>query len=161
RPIRFLAFLALPAVRLLTISTEAVVKLLGLKTPAEPPVTEEEVKIMIEQGAAAGVFEREEETMMKRVLCLGDQSVGSIMTQRIDVIFLDADAPFDDNLSKMLATPHSYFPIYRESQDDVIGLVSTKDVLSRLAEARAKGEKTVELLSGIRDPLFVAESMPV
>jgi putative hemolysin len=161
RPIGLISFVTRPAVRLLSFCTEALVKLLRLKAPEEPPVTEEEVKIMIEQGAAAGVFEPEEETMMKRVLRLGDQSVGVIMTQRLEVVFLDGDASFEENLARMLETPHSYYPVFRESQDDIVGVVGVKDVMARLAENRRGGDTSgVDLAALMKTPLFVAESMP-
>lgn len=161
RPLKFLAFLTLPAVRLLSYSTEVLVKLFGMGGTTESPVTEEEVKIMIEQGTAAGVFEREEESMMKRVLRLGDQTASAIMTPRLEVVFLDGDAGFAENLKLMMQAPHSYFPIYRVSQDDVIGLVATKDVMSRLASSRQEGKPEFDILALAREPLFVAESMPV
>lgn len=161
RPIVMISFLTRPAVRLLSSCTELLVRLLRLRAPNEPAVTEEEVKIMIEQGAAAGVFEPEEETMMKRVLRLGDLTVGSIMTQRMDVVFLDEQAPFETNLERMLDTPHSYYPVFRESQDDVIGIVGVKDVMAKLAERKlGAASEHIELAAFFKPPLFVADSMP-
>lgn len=160
RPIRLISWFARPAVRLLSLSTELLLKVLRIKAPVEPPVTEEEVKILIEQGAAAGVFEPEEETMMKRVLRLGDQRVDSLMTQRLDVVFLDLEAPFADNLQRMLLTPHSYYPVFRETQDDIVGVVAVKDVMAQLAKPPGSTEGPIELVHLCKEPLFVAESMP-
>ena len=159
-PIGLISRFARPAVRLLSLTTELLLKTLRIKAPDEPAVTEEEVKILIEQGAAAGVFEPEEETMMKRVLRLGDQSVDSIMTQRLDVVFLDIEASFADNMQRMLMTPHSYYPVFRESQDDVVGIIGVKDVMAQLAKQEGTSDRGIDLTALLKEPLFVAESMP-
>ncbi|MGH7598702.1 MAG: hemolysin family protein, partial [bacterium] len=75
KPMRLLAKVASPAVRLLSSSTNAILRLLGVKPSTEPPVTEEEIKIMIEQGKQAGVFEKAEQDIVERVFRLGDQRV--------------------------------------------------------------------------------------
>ncbi|RYZ65249.1 MAG: DUF21 domain-containing protein, partial [Proteobacteria bacterium] len=82
-PIRWLAWIATPAVKFLSFLTEAILKLLRFKAPDDSGVTEDEVRMMVEQGTQSGVFEREEESIIKRTFRLSDQRVDEVMTQRL------------------------------------------------------------------------------
>ena len=158
RPIRFLSIVATPVVRALGFATNTTLKVIGAKAFPESSVSEEEVNIMMEQGTQAGIFEKEEETMVKRVLKLGDRRVGELMTQRVKLISLDIDAPFRENLVKIIDSQHSYFPVYRDIPDRLIGIVSTKGVLEQMAKEKAD---TIDLKTCLTEPLYVAEGMPV
>jgi putative hemolysin len=155
KPIRFVELMFSPVVRLLSYTTDKMLHAVTDPQNAEPPVTEEEVKIMIEQGAVAGVFDREEETIMKRVLRLGDRRVHEIMTPRPQVVCLDVDAATRDNIQEMIDTHHSYFPVYAERHDNIIGIVSAKSALAKRAETETQGLRPLLI-----EPLYVAESMP-
>ena len=156
RPIRVLSLVSLPAVKFLSWATEGLLKIAGATLPSDPPVTEEEVKIMIEQGTEAGVFEKEEESMMKRVISFGDRRVGDLMTQRLKIVTLNVNAPFEQNLKTMLATPHSYFPVYDNGMDGLLGVVSVKCLLKCMAESKLVN---TDIRKCIFEPLFVPESM--
>ena len=97
-PMKWLSKLFSPIVSFLTLSTDVVTRLIGLRASEEPPVTEKEITVMIEQGTLAGVFEPAEHTMVKRVFRLGDRTVGSLMTLRLDIVWVDLDDPLDMNL---------------------------------------------------------------
>lgn len=99
---QFLSTISGPLVSLLSASTEFVVRLLGIKPASEPTVTEEEVKILIEQGRETGVFEDVEQEMVERVFRLSDRSVNSLMTHRSEMVWLDVEDPLEENIKKIL-----------------------------------------------------------
>jgi len=152
-PVRFISVVAMPFVSVLSFTTEKVLRTMGVKPRTESPVTEEEVQILIEQGTRAGVFEKTEETMMKRVLRLGDLRTGDLMTPRTLIVALDLEDSYNENLGRILAEPHSFFPIYRGNSDHFVGLVSLKALLARMATGQP-----VVLADLMTDPLFVAET---
>jgi putative hemolysin len=155
KPISLLAVFSRPAVRFLSAATEGILKLFRYKQPEEAPVTDDEVRILVEQGAQAGVFEREEETIIKRTLKLSDRSVSEVMTQRHKLICLDIEDSLDESMIKIRSSLHSYFPVYKDSIDRVIGVVSVKRLF-----AASHTSPSFDFASCIEEPLFVAESMP-
>ena len=88
-PMRLLSAISSPIVRLLTASTDVIFRLLGSPPSQEPPVTEEEIKRLIQQGTAAGVFEESEQDMIEAVIELGDKSARALMTPRTQIVWLD------------------------------------------------------------------------
>ncbi len=156
RPIQVLSVMASPAVAVLSFFTEFFLRILRVKPNDEPSVSEEEVKIMIEQGAEAGVFHPQEESMMKRVLAFGDRRVGELMTQRRQLVCLDVDAPFPQVLKVILTSPHSYYPVFQGTSDHLIGIVSVKAILGCVGD---DGLRDVNLRQCLVEPLFVTESM--
>ena len=157
KPVRLVSILARPIVRVLTVSTEATIRLLGIKASDDQAVTEEEVKGMIDQGAEAGAFEKAEGSMMKRVLSFGDRRVGELMTQRLQMVALDINAPFSQNIKTIMDAPHSYFPVYQGTTDHLIGIVSNKCILDCMIRQQSL---EVELRECLFEPLFVSERMP-
>nr|MBN1228365.1 HlyC/CorC family transporter [Anaerolineae bacterium] len=153
RPMQVLAKLAAPAVRLLTISTEAVVRLVGAKPSPEPPITEEEINILMEQGARTGVFEPVEHDIVERVLDLDQRRVGSVMTPYIEIDWLDIDAPQETNWHKLASSGRSYFPVCKGSLDRPVGVVSVKSIWT----AMFKGQDT-DLQSLMQPALYVPEN---
>ena len=153
-PMRLVAVLAFPAVRLLSLSTEVVLRLLGVQPTAEPPVTEEEIKILIEQGTQAGVFEAAEQDMVERVFRLGDRHVGVLMTPRTEIVWLDVEDSSEQIQSRITSTVHSRFLVAQGALDQVLGIVHAKDLLARSLEGQP-----FDLKACLRQPLFVPESM--
>jgi putative hemolysin len=153
RPMRFLSWLAKPFVAFLSFSTNAVFGLLRLRPSSDPPVTEEEIKVLIEQGTQAGVFEATEQDLVERVFRLGDRRVSALMTPRPDVFWLDLDSPEEEILQEMRASHYSRFPVCRESVDNIVGVVKAKDYLSGKLN-----DPSVTLESFVREPLFVPET---
>ncbi len=155
-PMNFLARLATPVVTLLSVSTEMVLRLLGYKPSDEPTVTEEDVKLMIYQGAQVGVFEESEQEMVARVFRLGDRRVSSLMTYRTEVVFLDLDDPLDTNLDKIAASGHARFPLCQGSPDEVIGIIHAKDLFAQTRRCQA-----IDLREIVQPAVFVPERMSV
>ena len=153
RPMRLLSNVAYPVVRFLSILTESVLKLLGLRPTQALPVTEEEIKVMMEQGAEAGVFEKEEQQLVSNVFRLDQQRVGSIMTPRVDIVYLDVEDSFDDTRCKIQGSLYSVLPVCRGGFVNVLGIVHAKDLLTR----SLSGE-SLDLLVSLKPPLYVPET---
>lgn len=154
-PMRSLSIVASPFVSILGVSTDLVLRLLGQKPSEEPPVTEEEIKVMIEQGTEAGVFALAEKEIVERVFRLGDRRVASLMTRRSEIAWLDIEDSFEENKKKMAASSFSRIPLCRGGLDNVMGIVRAKDLLTQCMEGHA-----VDLTTGLQPPVFVPESLP-
>lgn len=156
KPMRMLAVMATPIVRLLGSSTDLVLGILRMRVSTEPPVTEEEIKVLMEQGTRAGMFEEAEQDMIERVFSLGERRINTIMTPRTQVAWLDFDDPLQETLLKMTESAHSRFPVGQGTLDNFLGIVHVKDLmLSSLAG------KPMDLKSALHHPLFVPESMHI
>jgi putative hemolysin len=156
QPMRLLSVIASPLVFILSRSTKAVLWVMRVKETHEPPVTEEEIKIMLEEGTEAGVFEKAEMSMVEGVFDLGDRRVESLMTHRSDVIALDLNDPISDNLQKMTRSGRSNFPVYEGDLDHIVGMVSVKDVLAGMVEGG-----TPDIRAAVTKPLFAPEAISV
>jgi putative hemolysin len=151
---RLLSVLTAPAGRLLSASTELVLQSLGMRPATEPPVTEEEIIVLLEQGTQAGMFEKAERHMVESVFRLGDRRIGALMTPRTELVWLDVDDSPETLHHKIAASPHSSFLVAQGSIDNVLGLVEAKDIAARCLVGQA-----VELRALVRQPLLVPESM--
>jgi putative hemolysin len=149
-PLSFVSRIASPVVHLLGSSTRFILRVIGARPPEEPPVTEEEIKVMLEQGTEAGVFEEAEHDMMKSLLKLGDRTVDALMKPRREVVWLNLEDTWEDNRKKMATSLYSRFPVAQGTLDNVIGIVQAKDLLTRCLA----GEK-IDLKQAARPPLFV------
>ncbi len=150
---RFLANIGTPIVYLLSASTEALLGLLGIQITEESQVTEEEIKVMIAQGAESGMFEEAEHDMVERVFRLGDRPIKALMTPRTEIDWLDVDAPFEETQREVLNSGHSRFPIARENLDNCLGIVEIREFLN----ASINGNP-IELVRVSSPPLYVAET---
>ncbi|MEH2416623.1 hemolysin family protein [Nostoc sp.] len=152
-PMQALAAIASPVVFLLSASTDLILRLLGITASTEPQVTEEEIKILIEQGTEAGTFEEAEQDMVERVFRLGDRPVSYLMTPRPDIVWLDLDDSAEENRQKMVDSAYSRYPICQGGLDNVLGVIPVTDLLAR----SFRGEP-LDLTVGLRQPVFVPES---
>lgn len=155
KPMSWLARLTAPLVYLLGISTDAVLKLLGVEAAEEQPMTEEEIKVLIEQGTRAGLFEIAEQEMVTRVFRLADRSVRSIMTPRVEIVWLDVTSSLEEIQQEMLDSPHSRFPVGDTSLDNCIGILAVKDFWAAI-----KTDSSFQLRSILQSPFFVPETTP-
>lgn len=153
KPMQFLSRFVAPLVHLLSISTDLLLKLLGIKASEEPAITEEEIKVLIRQGAESGMFEESEQEMVERVFRLGDRSVKSLMTPRTKIVWLDLDSPLTETIQKVHDSSYSRFPIARGSIDQCVGIVRGSRLL-----ATQLFNQNAELESLMQSPLYVAES---
>ena len=155
-PMRMVARIAKPFVHILSGTTEAVVRLLGIKLSTEPSVTEEEFHVLLELGTEAGVFEEAEQEMVESVLTLGDRRVNSLMKPRHEIVWLDPDDLPAEITQKIMASGYSRFPVAHESLDSILGEVRAKDLL-----IRALNGLPFDLKASLCRPLYVPEVMPV
>ena len=156
KPMFYLSIIAKRFVIILSYSTESVLRVLKVRKITGPPVTEEEIKIMLEEGTEAGVFEKAELNMIEGVLEIGDRRVDSLMTHRSDIIGLDLEDSTDENLRKMIESGRSHFPVYEGELDNIVGMISVKKVLEKFVKSG-----TVDLRDLVTKPVFVPESASV
>ena len=153
-PMRGLSTIAAPVVRLLSVSTDIVIRLLGIKPSAEPSITPEELRILIEQGTESGVFEESEQDMIESVLRLDERRVGAFMTPRTHIVWFDIEDSPEDIRRKIADSQHSRFPVIKDSLDNVLGIVRAKDLLNQ-----SLAGQPLDLRALLRPPLFIPESM--
>jgi putative hemolysin len=154
-PMRLLSAITAPAVWFLSVSTEGVLRLLGVRRTGAPPVSEQEVEILMEEGAQAGVFEEEERDLVRRALRLDDRPARDLMTPRPNVVWLDADDPPEEILRRAREAGHSFFPVARRDLDNLLGIASVKEAWARQASA-----KNANLLGSLRRSPLVPEGAP-
>ncbi len=153
RPMQFLSRLAWPAVRALSTSSNFLLRLLKAKPSDEPPITEEEVKLLIDQGTEAGVFEETEQDLVENIFRLPDQKVPALMTPRLDIVWLDIEAPIEETRQRIINSPYSRTPVCQGALDNILGIVKAKDLLSRVLAG-----EPFDLRAALRQPLYVPET---
>lgn len=129
RPMQWLAVLTRPFVRLLSVSTDALLHLLHRHPAARQDIIEEEIHALLQEGSATGEIERQEREMVRNVFRLDDRPVESLMTPRADIVFLDTTLPLEENLRRVAESGHARFPVCRDGLDEVLGILDTKLLL--------------------------------
>ena len=153
-PMKALSTITAPAVKVLTLSTDFVIRLLGVKPSNAPTVTLGEIRVLIEQGTESGVFHATEQEMIESVLRLDEKRVSAFMTPRTQIVSFDLEDTTEDIHRKITTTPHSRFPVVRDTLDDVRGIVRAKDLLAQTLAGRP-----FDLQALLRPPLFVPENI--
>ena len=153
-PMLWLSRLASPLVVLLSASTNLVLRILGIQPSAEPPVTEEEIKVLIDIGTRAGVFEAAEQDLVEGVFQMADRRLESLMTPRSEIVWLDLEEEPQDTRRKIIYARHSRFPVTQGGLDHVVGIVNAKDLLARSLEGY-----DLDLRANMVDALFVPENI--
>ncbi len=154
RPIRGLATAAKPFVRLLSGSTDFILKVFGAVSHNANAVTEEEIHALIEEGSESGVIDEQERAMVRNVFRLDDRQIASLMTPRSSIVYVDLDDTPDENLKKVVEAEHSRFPVVRGGLREVVGVLSARQLLQQLA----RGEKP-NFSTGAVPPVYVPESL--
>lgn len=150
-----IARISKPIVAFLSFSTDLGLKLLGVQENKEPAVSEEEVKVMIEEGKRSGVFEETEQDIVESVFRMSDRAVHAMMTPRTDVTWVDLDESTQEILDEIRESNDSYYPVVRGGADNVLGILNAKKILDRFI----LGEE-VCLDELIDTPLYLPESTP-
>jgi putative hemolysin len=151
---RILSIIATPVVRFLSFSTKIMVKILGIKQIKEPPVTEEELKILIEQGSQFGSIEKKETEMIKSIFRFGDRKAYSIMINRQDIVWIDINDPFDVTTNTIYNSNYSRLPLCNGSIDEIIGIIRVKDFFRNFEKGKELNLKDIAT-----QPLFVPENL--
>lgn len=156
-PMQLLSQLTRPVVSFLSASTEAVFRILPIEPSDEPPVTEEEIKLLLERGTKAGIFEQVEQDIVERALRLDERRIDGIMTPRTQIIWLDLNDNAETNVRKIIEGGRSRYPVCRDDLDNVIGVVRVRDLMSQRLDGATAEDIDVE--QAMDQPLFVVESM--
>jgi len=154
RPMQILSTGGRPLVLLLSVSTEAILRLLRVRQVKQPAVTIEEIKVLFEQGAEEGVFEPSEHEMMTNVLNLDERHVGSVLTPRSDIVYLDVRDPIEVNRGKLRGAQHTVLPLCDGGLDHVLGFVRATKVLEQVLDTGV-----LDLQSLAEPALYVPETM--
>ena len=162
RPMLWVASAAKPFVALLSISTQAVLKLLRIDTTAGRGVTEEEIAASLEEGVDAGLIEQHEHQMVQNVFLLDNRLLTSLMLPRSDIEWLDAADTVEQAIVKAATTAHSWYPVARGSLDDVVGVVNVATLLAlgRGPELQAAGGPTAPPPGTVRSERIDAYTVP-
>lgn len=155
-PMFYFSKIGKPLIWFLSKSTEIVLKLLRIKPTKEPDVTEEEITQLIEQGVYSGVVETIEQDLVEQIFYLGDKDLGDILTPRTQLVWIDIEDSFEENMRVMNESPYSKFPVGKESLDNFQGIIHTKDVFSKMVSG-----EDFTLADCIEKTLVFPESMKV
>ncbi len=151
--IAHLSRLAHPLVLLLGGSTNVLLRIFRFKPAVDSSVTEEEIKLMINEGTRAGTFQQFEQNTIDRVFRLADRRVTVLMTPRIDMIRLSLDESMEETKRRITESKHSSYPVVQHALDNIVGVVWGKDLLSMIIK-----ENTFDLQRLCRKPVFVSAS---
>ncbi|WP_440221568.1 hemolysin family protein [Dokdonella sp. MW10] len=153
-PMSVLAIVAKPFVMLLSVSTKTLLRILGIRQDASSVVTEEDIHAMLREGSEAGVIEHDEHAIVRNVFRLDDRQIVSLMVPRMDVVYLDLDAPEEVNRAILERGEHNRLPVVRGGLHLVVGIVSARHLLSR----SLRGEP-LDIEAHMRPAVFIPESL--
>ena len=154
--IRSISVITAPFVKLLTFSTNMVSKIFGVGEAEEEVVTEEEIKMMIDEGEEKGTIEKGERVLLNNVFEFNDIIVSEIMTPRTDMYAIDINDDIKNWLDEVDEYKYSRIPVYDESVDDIKGILFVKDILKPL-----KDNEDIDIKRLMREPYFVPESKDI
>ncbi|MDD2986800.1 hemolysin family protein [Flavobacterium sp.] len=150
-PMKIISKITAPFIWLLTISTEFILEVFKIKPTADGKVTEEEIKAIIKEGTEVGEVQAIEQDIVERVFHIGDRKVNSLMTHRKAVDYLSIDDSVQELKSKVLHDLHSFYPVCHNNLDDIIGVVSIKDLFTYFEK------ETINLKSITKEPVYLIE----
>ncbi|MBS1191277.1 MAG: putative hemolysin [Rhodocyclaceae bacterium] len=159
KPMTAFSRLAHPLVRILSGSSALILKALGARRKEEPPVTDEEIKVLMEQGAEAGVFHESEQEIVSNVLRLDEQPIVAIMTPRRDMAVIDLEEGDEAARHLIANTEYSRLVVCRDGLDNIVGILQTGDLLKRTVQGQAVG--VAEIRAALLAPLYVPASASV
>lgn len=154
RPMLLLATMTKPFVRLLSGSTQLVLRTFGVRERIEPTVTQEEINLMLAEGSVAGVIEHHEHQMVRNVFRLDDRQIASLMVPRSDIVYFDANEPLEENLKRFEDSDHSRFPVVRGGWEEVLGVANARQLLAQTL----RGEKP-NLTDNLQPAVFLPETL--
>jgi putative hemolysin len=153
-PMRMIYRFTSPAVRLLSGLSQGIIRMLGVRPSTEPPITEDEIRVLMEQGTQAGVFEEAEQEMVEGVFKLGQQRAGAVMTPRPQIDWIDLEEDADSIRHHIAESQRTRFPVATGDLDQLQGILHTKDLLNQSLACEPDNIRII-----LRPPLFVPESM--
>jgi len=152
RPMTWLAKVAKPFVRLLSISTEIMLKLIGVRDRGRHQLTEEELHLVLDESTQSGIIELQEHKMVRNIFRLDDRQVASFMVPRSEVEYFDMTRPLEENLQRFENSRHSRFPVLRGGWDDIAGVATAREMLAQTLRGQQPN-----LLDNLQAPIYVPE----
>lgn len=150
---QLIAILTRPFVWLLSVSTKGLLKMLGIKEKQETPVTEEELKMLIEQSAMHGAIEQQETDLIKSIFRFGDRRAYAIMTSRQDTVWLDLNDSVEEIRQQIYSSNYTKFPVCDGDMDKVLGILAIKDFL------KAEKESHIDIKGMLTKVVYVPENL--
>jgi putative hemolysin len=144
-----------PLVKVLSSSTNFILKIIGSSESKDSIVTEDEIKMLIEEGIEDGTIEKEEEDIIKRVFRLDEQKVNMLMTPKNETIWIDLEESLEESKKKIIESERSIFPVAEGDLDNLLGVVQAKDILSSIFK-----EENLNIKNYLKKPLIVPENLP-
>ncbi len=155
-PIYYVSKILAPFIKLLSLSTNGILLLLGMKTEnLEEEVSEEEIRSMLQTGRESGVFNKIEQDMITSIFLFDDKRAREIMTPRQDMMVIDINEPMEDVLTEIVNSRYSRIPVYEDEIDNIVGILSMKDFIIEMDE---KGVKNIDIRSIMQKPYFIPEN---
>jgi len=146
--------LSRPFVWLLSATTDMLLRFMGKRLEPVASVTEEDIQAMLMEGSQAGIIEQQEHAMVRNVFRLDERLIGSLMVPRSDIVFLDLDDPLETNLALVSASDHSRFPVCRGGLQNILGVISTKQLFQRQCQ-----QQPIRLDLNLQPCTFVPDSV--
>ena len=153
--IKFLTKVFRPITKLLSISTNFGIKILGINTEKGPTITEEEIKSYIEEGQNIGLIEEAEREMVTGIFRLGDRRVEALMTPRTEMFWIDINTPKEAIWEQIMHLPHSRVPVADGDLDNILGYIQIRDLLDQHPDS-----PDFDLRQFIKEPIYLPENMP-
>ncbi|WP_266364027.1 hemolysin family protein [Tellurirhabdus rosea] len=151
-PMNVVSRFTAPFISLLSVSSDVLIRVLGIRQNASA-VTEEEIKSLIQEGTTGGVIDEIEQEIVQNVFQLGDRRITSLMTNRQDVVYLDLEDSVEENKNKVIEYKHSVFPLCEGGVDEIVGLIYIKDFLGKDLDT-----ELTRLTDIKRDVLYIPEN---
>ena len=152
--IRAISAITSPLVKFLTVTTNTISKIFGVSEKDEEIVTEEEIKMMVDQGEENGTIEEEEKELINNVFDFNDITVSEIMTHRTDIFAVDIDMNQEELLEEIIKDEckHSRIPVYDETIDEIKGVLYVKDIIKNM------NKKTFKIKNIMKEAYFVSQN---
>lgn len=156
KPIYIISKIMAPFITLLSLSTNGILRMVGLKTEnLEEEVSEEEIRSMLQTGRESGVFNKIEQDMITSIFLFDDKRAREIMVPRQDIVAVDINSPLVDSIDEILNSRHSRIPVYEGEIDDIVGILFIKDFI---IEANKKPMRDIDIRSIMQKPYFIPEN---
>lgn len=152
-PMSLISRIFMPVVHVMSTTTDLILRILGVQPNLEPPITEEEIQVLIDQGTQAGVFDEAEQDMVQGVFSLSDRRIFSLMTPRSEIAWLDVNDTPEEIRQKIEESPYSRFPVCEDSLDIVLGIIQARDLLLESLHGNP-----LQLKRNIQPPVYIPET---
>lgn len=152
-PMSLISRLFSPLVHSMSAITDLVLRILGVQPNLEPPITEEEIQVLIDQGTQAGVFDAAEQDMVQGVFSLSDRRIFSLMTPRSEIAWLDVNDTPEEIRQKIEESQFSRFPVCEDSLDIILGIIEARDLLLESLHGQP-----LQLKRNLQQPTYIPET---